>query len=313
MFDTLTATAGELQELLHDGKLTSVGVIDVYLKQIEKHNHNGLKLNAIISVAPRDILVKRAERLDQERRNGAARSPLHGIPIVVKDSIITDAKLGMPTTNGSLAYKDAKATRNAECVERLIQAGLIILGKANLTEASGMKSPSMTPGWSPAGGQTQTPYVFPSNREGDRILGNSRPGGSSSGSAMAVAAGFAPLALGTEAVGSLITPANRAALYGLKLPPGVSPNDGIFGISNTFDGVGGMAKSADDLAMLTALLMGHPASTESPAERSLSVGFVDPREWQLPEAICAPDELDTKQIVRLPGHARCLFAHISPD
>jgi amidase len=313
MFDPLAATAGELQELLQDGKLTSVDIVDVYLKQIEKHNHNGLKLNAIISVAPRDILVKRAERLDQERRNGATRSPLQGIPIVVKDSIITDVKLGMPTTNGSLAYKVARATRNAECIERLVQAGMIILGKANLTEASGMKSPSMTPGWSPAGGQTQTPYVFPSNREGDKILGNSRPGGSSSGSAMAVAAGFAPLALGTEAVGSLITPANRAALYGLKLPPGVSPNDGIFGISETFDGVGGMAKSADDLKMLTALLMGQSASAQSLAEESLSVGFVDPREWQLPEAICAPDELDAKQMVIFPGPARFLFAHISLD
>lgn len=298
---------------MQDGELTSVDVIDVYLKQIEKHNHNGLKLNGLISVAPREILLRKAARLDQERRNGDARSLLHGIPIVVKDSIVTDAKLGMPTTNGSYAYKGARATCNAKCIERLVQAGMIILGKANLTEASGMKSPSMTPGWSVAGGQTQTPYVFPSNREGDKILGNSRPGGSSSGSAVAVAAGFAPLSLGTEAVGSLVTPANRAALYGLKLPPGVSPNEGVFGISNTFDGVGGMAKSADDLVALTALLMAQPELLRDPPENRLSVGFVDPREWHLPEVICSPDELDTKQMVSFLEHDLSICAHTSLD
>ena len=296
MFNPIITTANELKQLLDSGKLTSIDIIDVYLKQIEDHNHNGLKLNALISVAPRDVLLATAERLDRERSNGGIRSPLHGIPIVVKDSIVTDAKLGMPTTNGSPAFRDCKAIRNAECVERLVQAGMIILGKANLTEASGMKSPSMMPGWSPAGGQTQTPYVSPSNKEGEQILGNSRPGGSSSGSAVAVAAGFAPLSLGTEAVGSLITPANRAALYGLKLPPGVSPNDGVFGISNTFDGVGGMAKSPADLAMLIALLMGQPEKQMS-AENILSVGFVDPRKWKLPAAACKVEEHDAEQMV----------------
>lgn len=206
----------------------------------------------------------------------------------------------MPTTNGSFAFNDAKATRNAEVVDRLVEGGMIILGKANLTEASGMKSPNMLPGWSVAGGQTQSPYVAESNITGEPILGNSRPGGSSSGSAVAVAAGFAPLSLGTEAVGSVITPGNRAGLYALKIAPaGEVSNDGIFGISTTFDGVGPMATTSADVAALTAVVFGRQLNLkEDSGASTLSVGFVDPSRWKLPKGACNYTTGDEEQMVR---------------
>jgi amidase len=156
----------------------------------------------------------------------------------------------------------------------------------------------MLPGWSVAGGQTQSPYVAQSNIPGEPIIGNSRPGGSSAGSAVAVAAGFAPLALGTEAVGSVITPGNRAALYALKIAPGGEVSgDGVFGISTTFDGIGPMATSSADLAALTAAMFGRRLSIDaSPASR-LCVGFVDPRKWKLPEGACNFTKGDEEQMV----------------
>lgn len=215
-----------------------------------------------------------------------------------QDSIVTDAKLGMPTTNGSFAFQDAKATRSAHAVDSLVEAGMIILGKANLTEASGMKSPDMLPGWSVAGGQTQSPYVAKSNIPGEPIIGNSRPGGSSAGSAVAVAAGFAPLSLGTEAVGSVITPGNRAALYALKIAPdGEVSGDGVFGISTTFDGIGPLATTSADLAALTAVLFNRRLSAEISAVSTLSVGFLDPKKWTLPKGACNFSAGDEEQMV----------------
>jgi amidase len=183
-------------------------------------------------------------------------------------------------------------------VDRLVKAGMIILGKANLTEASGMKSPDMLPGWSVTGGQTQSPYVAESNIPGEPIIGNSRPGGSSAGSAVAVAAGFAPLSLGTEAVGSVITPGNRAALYALKVAPGGEVSgDGVFGISTTFDGIGPIATTSADLAALTAVLFGRQLNTKLSDASNLSVGFVDPKKWKLPEGACNSSASDEEQMV----------------
>ena len=101
-------------------------------------------------------------------------------------------------------------------IQHLINSGLIILGTANLTEFCGLKYAGMAAGWSPMGGQTQSPYIFGGLETGEKLIGHSSAGGSSSGAAAAVAAGFAPLSVGTECCGSLVTPANRAGLYALK-------------------------------------------------------------------------------------------------
>lgn len=131
--NVLTATAQELQQRLSDGLVTSLDLVQLYLTQIEKHNHQGLKLHAVISTAPPNLLTQQAKRLDSERASGHVRSSLHGIPILVKDNIMTDSALGMDTTCGSLAFDGVEVKKNAHIIDLLLKAGMIILGKANLS------------------------------------------------------------------------------------------------------------------------------------------------------------------------------------
>ncbi|KAF2834385.1 amidase signature enzyme [Patellaria atrata CBS 101060] len=301
-FDPLTITATDLKSLLDANVLTSVEIVERYLLQIERHNRKGRQLRALISVAPRYNVLGRAKQLDEERARGKTRGPFHGIPIVVKDNIMTEPSLGMDTTVGSYAFVGAKPKKNAPIIDQLIQGGLIVIGKANLTEFCGLRTPNMMPGWSSVGGQTQSIYIPGGIEPGETILGHSAPGGCSTGSAVAVAAGFAPLALGTETVGSIITPASRSALYAIKLTVGEVPMDGIFGLSKTFDSVGAMAKSAADLETLVKVLTKGSSNrdswdsgidmTENPWERNwcgLRIGFADPAIWKLDEESCRPD------------------------
>lgn len=131
--DVLTATAHELQVNLENRTTTSWDLVQLYLEQIEEHNHNGLRLNAVISLAPLEQLRSHAITLDEERAQGKVRGPLYGIPILIKDNIMTEASLGMDTTCGSYALKGAKAKINADVVDLILKAGMIILGKANLS------------------------------------------------------------------------------------------------------------------------------------------------------------------------------------
>jgi len=290
-WDPLTSSAYELSELLNQGTITSVEIVETYLHQIDQHNRRGRQLRALISVAPRHELLKMAKRLDAERVRGKRRGPLHGIPIVLKDNIMTEEALGMDTTVGSFAFVGSVPKRNATIVDRLIRRGLIILGKANMTEFCGLKNPSMPPGWSSVGGQCQSPYVARHIAKKKLHWELSAPGGSSTGSAVALASGFSTLAVGTDTIGSLITPANRAALYALKPTVGEIPMDGIFALSKTFDSAGGMAKSAKDLVALMDTMM-LPTSredvTKSPNTSfkikndwgNLRIGFTEPTIWQ---------------------------------
>ncbi|KAB2108123.1 hypothetical protein AG0111_0g4509 [Alternaria gaisen] len=257
-FDPLTVSAFELSELLNAQALTSVQIVQLYLKEIEQHNRRGRQLRALISVAPKHEVLKIARKLDEERARGKIRGPLHGIPIVLKDNIMTDEKLGMDTT----------------------------------VEFCGLKNPSMPPGWSAVGGQCQSPYVSRHIEKRKLHWELSAPGGSSTGSAVAVASGFSTLAIGTDTIGSLITPANRAALYALKPTAGVVPMDGIFNLSKTFDAVGGMAKSAKDLVALMDAMMvptNREEHTRSPHRSfkikpdfgSLRIGICEPTIWKV--------------------------------
>jgi amidase len=132
-FNPLPTTALELQSHLQSGSLTSVQILETYLAQIEKHNHAGQKLNAIISVAPRAALLAQAQKLDQERKEGKLRGPLHGLPTVVKDCFTFAPEMGLPTTVGSHVFAREKAKGNAEVIQQLLDQGVIILGTANLT------------------------------------------------------------------------------------------------------------------------------------------------------------------------------------
>ncbi|KAF2106938.1 amidase signature domain-containing protein [Lophiotrema nucula] len=290
-FDPLSITAFELAEMLNAQVITSVEIVEAYLHQIEQHNRRGRQLRALISVAPKHELLRQARKLDDERARGKRRGPLHGIPIVVKDNIMTDANLGMDTTVGSYAFVGCIPKKNAIVVDRLIRRGMIVMGKSNLTEFCGLKNPAMPPGWSAVGGQCQSPYVARHIAKKKLHWELSAPGGSSTGSAVSVASGFSTLAIGTDTIGSLITPANRAGLYALKPTVGEVPMDGIFTLSRTFDSAGGMAKSAKDLvALMDALML--PTSKETGTKTqstcfrikedwgNLRVGFTEPTIWQ---------------------------------
>lgn len=165
---------------------------------------------------------------------------------------------------------------------------MIVLAKANMTEFCGIKMKGLTPGWSPLGGQTQSPYVVGGLAANDVLLGNSSAGGSSSGSAVGVAAGFAPLSLGTEAVGSVVTPANRAGLYALKCSQGSVDASGNFNFSDCVDCVGVMAKCASDVALLAAVILKAPEPFDPHEDlgfRGMRVGVLAPEVWNLPSEV----------------------------
>jgi amidase len=125
-----TTNAVDLQQLLEEKKTTSVHIVEAYLAQIHRYES---ALNALISPAPRDQVLEIAKTRDEERQKGQIRGPFHGIPIILKDSFVTASALGMSTTAGSYAFIGAKASKNGAITQRLIDAGMIILGKANMT------------------------------------------------------------------------------------------------------------------------------------------------------------------------------------
>jgi amidase len=129
-FNPLTTTVSQLQSLLDSGSLTSVQILQTYLSQIEKHNK---RLKAIISIAPLDSLLSHAQKLDDERKAGELRGPLHGVPLVVKDTFTFAPEIGLKTTVGSHVFAREKAKGNAVLIQQLIDQGVMILGTANLT------------------------------------------------------------------------------------------------------------------------------------------------------------------------------------
>ncbi|KAM4063679.1 amidase [Hirsutella rhossiliensis] len=285
LFDVVTTTADDLRKLLDKGSITSVRIVESYLSHIEAHNTSGAKCRAIISTGPRFQLISQAAMRDEERQRGKLRGPLHGIPILLKDNMATDASLGMPTTAGSYALWDSCPPGNSAVADKLIDCGLIILGKSNMTEFVGLKGAS---GWSAVGGMCEPAYIPTGYKIGDKPRGETTPAGSSTGSAVGVACGFAPIALGTETSGSIVSPSAVAALYALKLTPGSVPLTGIMEVTACFDTVGGMGKTPLDVALTSDALLGpaEGASLASVASSvdfgDVSVGFVDIEKWRLP-------------------------------
>ncbi|CAI7644884.1 unnamed protein product [Penicillium glandicola] len=293
-FNVLTTNAVDLQRLLEDNMTTSAQIVEEYLAQIDRYEP---ALNALISPAPREQVLEIAKSRDEERQKRQIRGPFHGIPIILKDSFVTASELGMSTTAGSYAFVGAKASKNGAITQRLIDAGLIILGKANMTEFAGMKMTMMMPGWSAHGGQTLSPYVG-KMEDNEKILGHSAPGGSSTGSAVAVAAGFSPLAMATETVGSIVTPSTRAGLYALKPTTGLQDTTGLYTMTEFFDSPGPMAKSAADVRVLSEILLGRLFnSPQLGSWEGLSVGFLDPKVWSMSPDFCTQFEGTAEQMV----------------
>jgi amidase len=238
-------TMHEIQELLNTGAVTSEQLTREYLRRIEATNIKGVALRAVICMHP-DAL-REAQTMDKERRRGNLRGPLHGVPILIKDNIDTR---DMPTTAGSLLMASHQPGSDAPLVKNLREAGAIILGKTNLSEWANFRSTRSSSGWSSIGGQARNPHVL------DRS-----PSGSSSGSAIAVAASLCAAAIGTETDGSIVSPASSCGIVGFKPTVGLIDQQGIIPISATQDTAGPMARSVRDCAVLMNILQ-QPVHTD---------------------------------------------------
>ncbi|WP_395050044.1 amidase [Flavobacterium sp.] len=259
VFDLDEETISSLREKLDSTRYNSVQLVELYLKRIENIDKSGQKLNSIIEINHDAVSI--AKQMDNERRNGKTRGPLHGIPIVIKDNIDTADK--MQTTAGSLAMVGNFASNDAFIVKKLRAAGAIIIGKTNLSEWANFRSTQSSSGWSSRGGQTKNPYCLDHN-----------PCGSSAGSGVAVAANLCVVAVGTETDGSIVCPASVNGVVGIKPTVGLVSRSGIIPISKTQDTAGPMARTVKDAAILLGILSGID-DTDSITNESKGKSFSD--------------------------------------
>ncbi|KAG1361929.1 putative amidase [Cocos nucifera] len=261
-FEIKEATIDGIQQAFNEGSLTSRQLVEYYLDQIQALNP---LLHAVIEVNP--DAVRQADRADRERRNGDhLKGGLHGIPVLLKDIIATRDRLS--NTAGSFALLWSVVPRDAGVVRRLRQAGAVILGKASLSEWANFRTLGAPNGWSARGGQGRNPYVLSAD-----------PCGSSSGSAIAAAANMAAVTLGTETDGSIICPAARNSVVGIKPTVGLTSRAGVIPISPRQDTVGSLAdviafnnehsveERTEEFGQLIFLAAQHTSGI-GPAERS---------------------------------------------
>jgi amidase len=239
------ASIGDLREALAAGRTIATELVRAYTARIEAYDRGGLHLNAVRELNPDALDI--AAKLDAAKPS--TRRPLEGIPILLKDNIATgDAQ---HTTAGSLALADAQAKRDATVTKLLRDAGAVILGKANLTEFANIIAIDMPAGYSSLGGQVRNPYVPEFNGRGYPFVS---PGGSSAGSAVAVAAGLAAAAIGTETSGSLLSPANQNGVVTVKPTVGLISRAGIIPIAHSQDTAGPLTRTVRDAAILLNVL-----------------------------------------------------------
>jgi amidase len=243
-FELDELTISDLQEGMKSGKFTARSLVKKYLERIDDIDKKGAAINSVIEINPDAFAV--AELLDRERKEKGPRGPLHGIPILIKDNIDTADQ--MMTTAGSLALVGARPSQDSFVAKKLRDAGVVLLGKTNLSEWANFRSAHSTSGWSARGGQTKNPYSSDRN-----------PCGSSSGSGAAVAANLCAGAIGTETDGSVVCPSSANALVGLKPTVGMIGRSGIIPIAHSQDTAGPMTRSVRDSAILLGALTGFDA------------------------------------------------------
>ncbi|MGI5225794.1 amidase family protein [Actinoallomurus sp. CA-142502] len=227
-----TMTVQDLRTEMAAGRLTSEELTQRCLARIDAMNK---ELGAVIpSSLNRDAVLAQAREADRVRASGVDLGPLHGIPVLVKDNIDTR---DLPTTAGSFALLHNKPYADAKVVTRLRDAGAIILGKTNLSEWANFRSDTPRHGWSATGGQTRNPYVL------DRS-----PSGSSSGSAVAAATGMAPITIGTETAGSIVSPAAMNGVVGFKPSLWRVSAHGVVPVSLFQDTAGPITRNVADAA-----------------------------------------------------------------
>jgi len=233
-------TIAELQAKMKSGELTAVKLVEMYTARI---NELDPKIHSVLEINPDAMAI--AAQMDKERKRGKMRSPLHGIPVLIKDNIETKDK--MKTTAGSLALMDAPTPEeDAFVAAQLRKAGAVILGKTNLSEWANFRSTKSISGWSGRGGQTNNPYILDKN-----------PCGSSAGTGAAISANLAAVGIGTETNGSIICPSVRNGLVGIKPTLGLVSRSGIIPIAHSQDTAGPMARTVADAAALLGVMAGE--------------------------------------------------------
>ena len=261
------ATISDLQAAMKSGQETAASLTKKYLQRIASIDRSGPALNAVIEINPEALAIARA--LDKERKAKGPRGLLHGVPILLKDNLDTGDR--MMTTAGSLALVGSLAPRDSFVAQKLRAAGAVILGKTNLSEWANFRSSRSTSGWSGRGGQTKNPYALDRN-----------PSGSSSGSAVAVAANLCAAAIGTETDGSIVSPSSFNGIVGIKPTVGLVSRAGIIPIAQSQDTAGPMTRTVADAAILLSALVGtdpRDPSTEKSLGKSQAdyAKFLDPR------------------------------------
>ncbi len=250
----IEASVPELQALMASGQLSSSGLTERYLERIAELNP---LLHAVIETNPDALEI--AARRDDERRRGQLRGPLHGIPVLVKDNIATFDK--MQTTAGSLALVDSQVPADAVIVQRMREAGAVILGKANLSEWANFRGFAPFNGWSARGSFTRDPYLLSFD-----------PCGSSSGSGAAAAANLCAMAVGTETDGSIVCPSGNNLVVGLKPSIGLVSQDGIIPIAHSQDTAGPICRTVTDAAILLGVLQTPSAQVPRDYTQFLRLG-----------------------------------------
>ena len=252
-------TIEQIQTAMEKGELTSKELVMYYLYRIAKYDQDGPKLNSIIEVNPDAIFI--AEALDQERKLKGPRGLLHGIPVLLKDNIETNDF--MHTSAGTLALSNYSSEEDAFLVKKLREAGAVILGKTNMTELANGMSSEMWAGYSARGGQVLNPY-------GDSLF----VGGSSSGSAVAVAANLTVLSVGTETDASILSPAINNSVVGIKPTVGLISRSGLIPFTYSQDTAGPIARNVTDAAILLGALTGVDEA-DSATHRSIEQSVED--------------------------------------
>ncbi|MDM5292986.1 amidase family protein [Peribacillus simplex] len=235
-------TINDIQKAMENGEVSSKELVMYYLSRIAKYDQDGPKINSILEINPDAIFI--AEALDYERVTKGVRGPLHGIPVFIKDNIETNDS--MHTSAGTIALENNISGKDAFLVKKLRKSGAVILGKTNMTELSNGMSYEMWAGYSSRGGQVLNPY-------GDADL---YVGGSSSGSAVAVATNFTLLSVGTETDASILSPAVTNSVVGIKPTVGLVSRSGIIPFTYSQDTAGPFARTVTDAAILLGTLAG---------------------------------------------------------
>lgn len=263
--DVQQADTQQMQAAFAAGTLSSEQLMAVYLDRIETFDRSGPALNSVRTLAP--SALDQARAADAARKTGARKSPLDGIPVLLKDNIGTT---DMPTTAGSIALANNIPKSEAFITQRLRAAGAIVLGKANLSEFANWVDLSMPNGYSSLGGQVVSPYNFDAD-----------PLGSSTGSAVASAMALTAVSIGSETSGSIISPAQVHSLVGLKPTLGLVSRSGIIPLAHSFDTAGPITRNVTDAAALLGVIAGLDAADDA------SPAFADALGGEVPDYLAA--------------------------